>query len=128
LPADAIASISWSRDSKSDALGAPLFEATGNGELLTTFHGHTGLVTSAVFSPDGRRGAHRGSGLYCWPVSLHGQIETLSGDELLKLEAQIRPHMNEDTDYARVLRWRAVNTATRTSFTEHGEGQLSKMA
>jgi hypothetical protein len=37
-----------------------------------------------------------------------GQIETLSGDELLKFEAWLRPHMNEDTDYARLLRWRLV--------------------
>jgi hypothetical protein len=34
-----------------------------------------------------------------------GQIEILSGDELLKLEAKLRPHMNDDSDYALLLRW-----------------------
>ncbi len=33
-------------------------------------------------------------------INRDGQIETLSGDESLKVEAQLRPHMNEDTDYA----------------------------
>ena len=41
-------------------------------------------------------------------IAPDGQIETLSGDELLKLEARLRPHMNEDTDYARLLRWRLL--------------------
>jgi hypothetical protein len=39
-------------------------------------------------------------------IAQDGQIQTLSGDELLKLESRLRLHMNEDTDYARLLRWR----------------------
>jgi hypothetical protein len=31
-------------------------------------------------------------------IAPDGQIETLSGDELLKLGAQLRPHMNEETE------------------------------
>jgi hypothetical protein len=41
-------------------------------------------------------------------IAQDGQIETLLGDELLKLVAQLRAHMNEDTDYARLLRWRLL--------------------
>jgi hypothetical protein len=41
-------------------------------------------------------------------IAPNGQIETLSGDELLKLETRLRPHMNEDIDYARLLRWRLL--------------------
>jgi hypothetical protein len=36
------------------------------------------------------------------------EFETLSGDELLKLEARLPPHINEATDYARLLRWRML--------------------
>jgi tetratricopeptide (TPR) repeat protein len=106
---------------------------TESGQLLATFQGHTDVVESAVFSPDGRRvlTASRDYSARLWPVLLvgvpppdwcsdflvwlggkriapNGQIETLSGDELLKLEAQLRPHMNEDTDCARLLRWRLL--------------------
>ena len=41
-------------------------------------------------------------------IALEGQIETLSGDELLKLEDRLRTHLNEDSDYARLLRWRLL--------------------
>jgi hypothetical protein len=41
-------------------------------------------------------------------------VETLSGDELLKLEARLRPHMNEDTDCARLLRWRLLTAEERS--------------
>ena len=37
-----------------------------------------------------------------------GQLEALPEAELQKLEAQLRPHQNEDTDYARLLRWRLL--------------------
>ena len=104
-----------------------------SGQILTTFKGHTDQVTSAVFSPDGRRvlTASSDETARLWPVlpsdvpppdwcgdflvwlggkriAPDGRIETLSGDQLLKLEAQLRPHMNEDTDYARLLRWRLL--------------------
>jgi hypothetical protein len=46
-------------------------------------------------------------------IVANGQIETLSGDELGKLEAHLRPHMNEDTDYARLLRWRLLKAEDR---------------
>jgi hypothetical protein len=38
------------------------------------------------------------------------EFETLSGDELPKLEARLPPHINEAkaTDYARLLRWRML--------------------
>jgi len=111
---------------------AGLWEAD-SGKLLTTFQGHSDYVTSAVFSADGWRvlTASEDGTARLWPVlpadasppdwfryflvwlggkriAPDGQIETLSGDELLKLEAQLRPHMNEDTDYARLLRWRLL--------------------
>jgi hypothetical protein len=46
-------------------------------------------------------------------IATDGQIETLSGDELGKLEDRLRPHMNEDfddgrLDYALLLRWRLL--------------------
>ena len=46
-------------------------------------------------------------------IAPDGQIETVSGDELLKLEARLRPHMNEDTDYASLLRWRLSSAEER---------------
>ena len=104
-----------------------------SGQILTTFKGHTDQVTSAVFSPDGRRvlTASSDETARLWPVlpsdvpppdwcgdflvwlggeriAQDGQIETPFGDELLKREARLRPHMNEDTDYARMLRWRLL--------------------
>ena len=75
----------------------------------------------------------RGSGPYCLSVSLHrigvmtfsfgsaeneslldGQIETLSGDELFKFETRLHPHMNKNTDYARLLRWRLLTAEKRS--------------
>jgi WD40 repeat protein len=98
-----------------------------------TFQGHTGPVWSAVFNPDGRRvlTASSDKTARLWPllpaavsppdwcsdsfiwlggerIATDGQIETLSGDELFKLEARLRPHMNEDTDYAGLPRWRLL--------------------
>jgi hypothetical protein len=46
-------------------------------------------------------------------IAPDGQIETLSGDELLKLEARLRPHMNENSDYGRLLRWRLLTAEER---------------
>jgi hypothetical protein len=48
-------------------------------------------------------------------IAPDGQIETLSGDKLLKLEVQLRPHTNEDTDYARLLRWRLLTAEERSA-------------
>jgi hypothetical protein len=111
---------------------ARLWEAE-SGKLLVTFQGHTGPVSSAVFSPDGRRvlTASDDTTARLWPVLLagvpppdwwadflvwlggkritrDGEIETLSGEELGKLEVQLRPHLNENSDYARLLRWRLL--------------------
>src|SRR5208282_3863136 len=108
--------------------GSARFWEADSGKLLASFQGPTRYVSSAAFSPDDRR-VLTPSGL--WPVlpadvpppdwygdflvwlggnriAPDGQIETLSGDELLKLEARLRAHMNEDTDYARLLRWRLL--------------------
>jgi len=41
-------------------------------------------------------------------IAQDGQIETIGGEERLKLEARLRPHMNEDSDYARLLCWRLL--------------------
>ena len=111
---------------------ARLWEAE-SGKLMATFQGHSDAVISAVFSPDGHQvlTASRDTTARLWPVlpagvpppdwcadflvwlggkriARDGQIETLSEDELLKLEARLRPHMNEDTDCARLLRWRLL--------------------
>jgi hypothetical protein len=103
---------------------------TDSGKLLATFQGHTAPVHSAVFSPDGRHvlTASQDNTARLWPVlqadtpspdwwgdflvwlggkriGRDGQTETLSGEELLKLETELRPHVTEDSDYARLLRW-----------------------
>jgi hypothetical protein len=41
-------------------------------------------------------------------IAPDGQIETLFGQELQDFDDRLRPHMNEDTDYARLLRWRLL--------------------
>jgi len=103
-----------------------------SGKLLATFRGPTASISSAVLSPDGRHLLITSGGSPClWPllptnvrppdwcgdfldwlggerIAPDGQIETFSGDELLKLETRLRAHMNEDTDYARLLRWRLL--------------------
>jgi WD40 repeat protein/class 3 adenylate cyclase/tRNA A-37 threonylcarbamoyl transferase component Bud32 len=114
-----------------------LWEAE-SGKVLATLQDDTDKISSAVFSPDGRRVlvASHDKVARLWPVlpagvpppewcgdflvwlggkriAPDGQIETLSGDELRQLEAQLRPHMNEDTDYARLLRWRLSTAEER---------------
>jgi hypothetical protein len=117
----------------SDDRTARLWEAD-NAELLASFRGHNDVVWSAVFGPDGRHllTASPDKTARLWPILLaaqgsapdwfpdflvglggkriapDGQIETLSGQELQDLDARLRPHMNEDTDYARLLRWRLL--------------------
>jgi WD40 repeat protein len=116
---------------------ARLWEAE-SGKLLATFRAHTSGVNSAVFSPDGRRvlTASGDNPARLWSllpadispadwfgdflvwlggkrIAPDGQIETLSGDELFKVEARLRPHMNEDTDCARLLRWRLLTPEER---------------
>jgi hypothetical protein len=46
-------------------------------------------------------------------IGANGEMETLSGDELGKLEGRLRPHVKEDTDYARLLRWRLLAPVQR---------------
>jgi hypothetical protein len=46
-------------------------------------------------------------------IASGGQIETLPGNELFKLEARLRPHQNEDTDYGRLLRWMLLKAEER---------------
>jgi len=114
-----------------------LWEAE-SGELLATFQGHTGEVNSAVFNPDGRRvlTASGDKTARLWPVlpvgvpppdwcadflvwlggkriAPDGRIEALSEDELLKLKVGLRVHMHEDTEYARLLRWRLLSPHER---------------
>jgi len=116
---------------------AQLWEAQ-SGKLLATFQGHTSGVYRAVFSPDGRRvlTASLDNTARLWPVlptgvpppdwygdfliwlggkriATDGQIELLSVQELQDLEARLRPHMNEETDYARLLRWRLITAEER---------------
>ena len=111
---------------------------TDSGTLLTVFQGHTSEVRSAIFSPSGRYvlTASSDGSARLWPVlpadvpppdwcgefliwlggkriAPDGQIETLAGDELLKLEMLLRPHANENSDYARLLRWRLLPTEQR---------------
>ena len=111
---------------------------TDSGELLTTFHGHTDSLRSAVFSPDGRHvlTASTDKTAQLWPVlpaevpppdwfgdfliwlggkriAPGGNVEVLFGEELRKLESRLRLHMNENTDYARLLRWRLLAAEER---------------
>jgi len=39
-------------------------------------------------------------------IAADGEIYTVYGDEVAKLEEQLRPHLDEEFDYARLLRWR----------------------
>jgi len=109
------------------------------GKLLATFQGHTDTVLERGLQLGRPAGAHRIGGQDCaafahiadgcpsadwcadflvWlggkRIAPDGQIETLSGDKLLKLEVQLRPHTNEDTDYARLLRWRLLTAEERS--------------
>jgi WD40 repeat protein len=111
---------------------------TDSGTLLAIFQAHTSEVWSAIFSPNGRyvltASGDRSARL--WPVlpadvpppdwcgdfliwlggkriASDGQIETLAGGELLKLETLLRPHANENSDYARLLRWRLLPAEKR---------------
>jgi WD40 repeat protein len=112
---------------------------TDSGTLLSVFQGHTSEVWSAIFSPSGRYAltASSDGSARLWPllpadvsppdwahgefliwlggkrIGPDGQIETLAGDELLKLEKKLRPHANENSDYGRLLRWRLLPTEQR---------------
>jgi len=46
-------------------------------------------------------------------IAPDGEMETLSGDDIGKREDQLRPHMNEDSEYAR-LRWRLSSPQQRS--------------
>jgi WD40 repeat protein len=116
---------------------ASLWE-TDSGILLAVFQGHTSEVRSAIFSPSGRYvlTASSDGSTRLWPVlpadvpppdwygeflvwlggkriGPDGQIETLTGDQLRKLEKSLRPHANENSDYARLLRWRLLPAEQR---------------
>jgi hypothetical protein len=112
---------------------------TDSGTLLSVFQGHTREVRSAIFSPGGRYvlTASSDGSARLWPllpadvpppdwahgefliwlggkrIGPDGQIETLAGDELLKLEKLLRPHANENSDYGQLLRWRLLPAEQR---------------
>jgi hypothetical protein len=46
-------------------------------------------------------------------IATDGHIEILFGDELNQLEDRLRPHINEDGDYARLFRWRLLPAQKR---------------
>jgi hypothetical protein len=46
-------------------------------------------------------------------IALDGQIETVSDGERAKLEIGLRQHLNEDSDYARLLHWQLLPTSQR---------------
>jgi len=41
-------------------------------------------------------------------IGREGEIETLSGADLQEIEDRLHPHQNEDTDFARLLRWKLL--------------------
>jgi hypothetical protein len=111
---------------------ARLWEAD-TGKLLITFQGHTHGVTSVAFSPDGRRvlTGSRDNTARLWVVlpsnvkppdwsadflvwlggkriGPDGEIETLPEADLQELIGRLRPHQNENSDLARLLRWQLL--------------------
>jgi WD40 repeat protein len=111
---------------------ARLWEAD-SGRLLAIFRGHGSRVNSAVFSPDGRRilTASFDNTARLWTllkaklpppnwsatflvwlggerIAPDGPVGPLSRDERRGFEEQLRQHVNEDSDYARLLRWRLL--------------------